>query len=186
MRIARAALAGAFVATACARQSAPAAGETSASAATCLALTDSLPADTDIHTIAGSFRLQLVGTGGAASGRHVSGRLDLPAASHDSLMGTATIALDSVGAAAPGPRPRDNQYLVTALKWRATATGRPNITIRFGGLAAPAGTQVIEGAHMALAVSSIWNGGLRGTWSSGTGDPMIPGAAGHFCAERVR
>ncbi len=172
---------------ACTRQSPPPGRVVVASAdAQCIAIADSLPLDLDLRSLAGEFSLRLVGGSGPAAGRQVAGVLDLSPASRDTLMGRATVLLDSVGAIAPGPRPRDNQYRVLGLKWQAGVSNRPQVTIRFGSFSEPAGTQVIEGAHMALSVASIRSDEMRGTWSSGTGDPLIPGAAGHFCASRLR
>jgi hypothetical protein len=178
---------GAIAATACAgRQT----RETVDSAQTavqtqCEPRIERLPADTDLRAAVGRYQLRLMVTSGTSTPLSSSGVMELAGTSRDTLRGTATIKLDPVGATAPGPRPADDRYSILALRWMATSS-EPNITIRFGVLPAPAGTQPIEGAHMALHVGAITSDEIRGTWSSGTGDALSRGAAGHFCALRLR
>jgi hypothetical protein len=173
------------IATACAgRQSREKVDTAQASVqALCEPRIERLPADTDLRTAVGRYQLRLVSTNAMGSSLSSNGVMELAGTSRDTLRGTATVRLDGVGATAPGPRPADDRYSLLALRWMATPS-EPNITIRFGALPAPPGTQPIEGAHMALHVGAMTGDEIRGTWSSGTGDALSRGAAGHFCASR--
>ena len=144
-----------------------------------------LAADTDLRAAVGRYQLRLVATNATSYPLYSNGVMDLVGTSRDTLTGTATNRIDDVGATAPGSRPTDGRYPLLALRWMATSS-EPQITIRFGVVPAPPGTQPIEGAHMALHVGAITSDEIRGTWSSGTGDVLSRGAAGHFCASRLR
>ncbi len=146
--------------------------------------------------LAGWYRLTLVATQGARTGRSVAGELRLQAHERPApqvgvrypVRGTASIALDSVGAQAPGDigsadaaRPG-----VLGVEWRRSGGARPDprpqLTLRFGANANGPDTGQIEGVHMALFVDSITGSGFAGRWNSGVENQR---AGGHFCANRV-
>lgn len=140
---------------------------------------DSIP----LTSISGTFRLTLIATSGARSGRSAGGELRLDAPSSPARgTGTVVIALDSVGARAPGST-SDGRHAVESLTW-AGASGARQTTIRFGAFNPPAGTQVIEGPYTALTVKRANADGFAGTWESGMPDGTGM-ARGHFCAGRA-
>lgn len=154
----------------------------------CAPVIGSLSPSTHMDAVAGDYRLTLVATAGPRAGQSVSGslKIDKPqmATNLDSLPGKSSIALDAVGATAPGPRGGGE---VVVREWMLSSGGSmtQQITITFGRVVAPPGTRAIEGAHMALSVKSVSSDGFQGTWTSGSGDPSAPDASGHFCAKRV-
>lgn len=147
--------------------------------------------------LAGEYRLTLAATRGPRAGGSVTGRLRLaeyprpgtgPGNVLYPLHGTAVLALDSVGARAPGDigaadaaRPG-----VRVIEWQradgTSPTPRRQVTLRFGADANGPDTGRIEGTHLALFVDSVAPGGFYGRWDSGTPDQR---AAGHFCAQRA-
>ncbi|HEU4559395.1 MAG TPA: hypothetical protein VFS20_16170 [Longimicrobium sp.] len=145
--------------------------------------------------LAGGYRLTLVATQGPRAGKSVTGELRLQAYDRPAqigtrypVRGTAAIALDSVGAQAPGDigsasaaRPG-----VLGMEWRrsggAMPDPRPQLTLRFGADANGPETGRIEGVYMALQVDSITTGGFAGRWNSGVENHR---AGGHFCANRI-
>jgi hypothetical protein len=147
--------------------------------------------------LAGEYRLTLAATRGPHAGRSVTGRLRLVAYDRPiqgagnvlyPLHGSAALALDSVGAMAPGDvgaadpaRPG-----VRVMEWQRTDGApnapRPQVTLRFGAGANGPDAGQIEGTHLALFVDSVAPGGFYGRWDSGTPEQR---SAGHFCAERV-
>ncbi|HET7461809.1 MAG TPA: hypothetical protein VFJ82_11205, partial [Longimicrobium sp.] len=139
--------------------------------------------------------LTLAATRGPRAGRSVTGRLRLAAYARPvqgpgnvlySLHGSAALALDSVGASAPGdPGATDPARPgVRVIEWQRAdgASSRPQVTLRFGAGANGPDTGQIEGTHLALFVDSVAPAGFYGRWDSGTPDQR---SAGHFCAERV-
>lgn len=182
--------AGLIAVTACAKK--PAAdtdtpGPVQAAAPSCVPSVGKLPSGTSIGSIAGSHRVTLVATTGRRSGRSVVGDLQLQSAANGSLSGTSTIALDSVGATAPGPVPADKRYSLTGLQWSSTSAGvtSPEIAVRFGHIPTPANTQAIEGAYMVMHLNKVSADGFTGRWESETGDMLQPArAGGHFCAQK--
>ena len=181
----RGSLVAALLAAACSTPRNPENGPvTSQAAGECAAVigapSDSIP----LSSIVGTFRLTLVATSGARSGHTVRGdlRLETPS-SADRGTGSVAIALDSVGARAPGTT-RDGRHAVESLRWSA-APGAPRTTIRIGVLDSPSGTQVIEGSYTALTVTRALADGFAGTWESGMPDGSGM-ARGHFCADRGR
>jgi hypothetical protein len=147
----------------------------------CSPITTALDAGANIESMVGDFRVTLVATSGANTGRRVSGPLTLgKSGTAGSLSGTMTVSLDSIGATAPGPRPIDGRYSAVALQWSGTGGAR-QITLRLGNSTPGA----IEGAHMALSVKALSTTRFAGSWTSANGQPMAPEAVGYFCGERV-
>lgn len=144
----------------------------------CAPAVGSLPSSVSVSSLAGEHRLTLI----SSVGTKASGTLSLRAdgAPARSLVGTSRIALDSVGATAPG-RASD----VTAVQWERPAGGTPaqEITIRFGSAAAPG---QIEGSHTALQLTSLTDESFAGTWTSAPGDNVNRAISGRFCAQRIK
>jgi hypothetical protein len=146
-----------------------------------------LPAGTSLGSIAGNYALTLVATSGPRAGQSVSGMLSLDSpvgstAGTSSIHGSASIALDKVGATAPGAGTE-----VEAIQWESTRNGvaTREMVIRIGTIVPPSNTRVIEGAHMALFVGSVDANGMAGRWDSGSGEMRDPAASGRFCASRT-
>lgn len=169
----------------------------------CSPVAGQLPAgaSADAFGAGGSYRLTLVATGGAKSGRTTSGTMSLtryagagrtppPAGEPGSnarypLYGSAEIALDSVGAVAPGAITSSSETRPGVLVIEQTADA-PNaakeITLRFGADANAAdGRTPFDGTHMALFVHELTSNRFAGRWSSGAAGQE---ASGHFCAAR--
>lgn len=145
--------------------------------------------------LAGGYRLTLVATQGPRTGKAVTGELRL--SPHDRaaegttrypLRGTAAIALDSVGAQAPGDIGSGDAARpgVLGVEWRrsdgAMPDPAPQLTLRFGADANGPETGRIEGVYMALVVDSVSANGFAGRWNSGVENRR---SGGHFCAQRV-
>jgi len=159
-----------------------------------------LSARADAASLVGLFQLTLMATAGRQSGHIVSGRLQLAklgdttglprrvAASYakEILNGSASIALDGVGALAPGSiqsaDPKSPGVLV--IEWSRDSAGVSlrEITLRFGAHANEGGPPPFDGTHMGLFVRAITATQFAGNWDSGTPDAS---AGGHFCAERI-
>jgi hypothetical protein len=148
--------------------------------------------------LAGEFRLTLVATHGPRSGRSVTGRLTLRPFTGDArpvapspgvrypLYGAAELALDSVGAVAPGEIGRAEAAApgVLVMEWRRTTPQpAPQITLRFGADANRGGPDRFDGAHLALRVALSERDRFAGSWDSGAGSDS--GAGGYFCAQRA-
>lgn len=161
-----------------------------AGSAACAPAVGKLPAGTNIATLAGNHRVTLVATSGPRSGGRASAdlRLVLASSASSNLTGSATVSLDSIGATAPGAVPADRRYLITGVQWASTTNGvsSPEITLRFGSIPSPPGTQTIEGSFMAMHLTSIAADRFTGTWGSGAGDQPTGGSGGYFCAQRVQ
>lgn len=165
--------------------------------APCAPVHGQLAAGASAGGLAGEYRLTLVATQGPRAGRSVAGRLRLAAYARPvqdaggvryPLHGSAAIALDSVGALAPGDIGAANPARpgVRLIEWQrgggTQPAPRPQVTLRLGADANGAETGRIEGTHMALFVDSLSPGGFAGRWDSGAEGRR---AGGHFCAERV-
>jgi hypothetical protein len=160
----------------------------------CAEVRGPLSASARAEALAGDFRLTLVATQGARAGHATSGWLHLrpgaagpipPAGVRQPLHGGAELALDSVGAVAPGDigvrdaaRPG-----VLVLEWRRPESpGQPEITLRFGADANRGGAPRFDGSHLALSPLVITADGFAGRWDSGVSEQR---AEGHFCAVRM-
>jgi len=161
----------------------------------CTAAEGSLPAGATADGLAGEYRLTLVATRGARAGASASGALHLrrneggagPAPTPGvryPLYGGAEVALDSVGAVAPGDirsqAPAGPGVLV--MEWRRAGSDRTEITLRFGADANGDGPPRFDGAHVALSPVTLSADGFAGSWDSGVAEQR---AGGYFCAVRV-
>jgi len=165
------------------RAPAPAAAD-----APCAAVEGSLPAGARFDELAGEYRLTLVATRGPRSGSSATGTLRLRRNDGGAgaptegvrypLYGAAQLALDSVGAVAPGnvgsmeaARPG-----VLAIEQRGT------LTLRFGADANGSGPPRFDGSHLALFPAALSADRFAGRWDSGTAERR---SGGYFCAVRV-
>jgi hypothetical protein len=154
-----------------------------------------LPAAANTAEMAGDFALTMVATGGAQSGRSVTGRLSL--VPQDSalraveraaqpLRGTADIALESVGAARPGDLAATAPEApgVAVYEQRAP-NGTPTVYLRLGNESNARGPQAIEGVHTTGYVRRIAPDGFAGGWSSAGPRFPLNQARGYFCDVRA-
>lgn len=166
----------------------------------CAPVSGSPSARADAAALVGVFRLTLVASAGHRSGRSVGGQLQLAligdttgrprrvatAYAKEILYGSASIALDSVGALAPGSiqsaDPKRPGVLVIDWSHDSAGVSLREITLRFGAQANEGGPQPFDGTHMGLFVRAVSETGFSGNWDSGTPDVN---ARGHFCAERT-
>jgi hypothetical protein len=156
--------------------------------APCAAVEGSLPAGARFDGLAGEYRLTLVATRSTRSGSSATGTLRLRQNDGGAgapmegvrypLYGAAALALDSVGAAAPGEvgsmeaaRPG-----VLAIEQRGT------LTLRFGADANGSGPPRFDGSHLALFPTTVAADRFTGRWDSGTAERR---SGGYFCAVRV-
>jgi len=140
--------------------------------------------------------LTLVATRGERAGHSAMGTLRLapyapgagpPAEARPEVRypahGSATLALDSVAAVAPGDVAASSPSRpgVLAIEQRGSA-GR-QLMLRLGADANGGGPPRFDGSYLALYVDQLSAGRFAGRWSSGYAEHE---AGGHFCAERVR
>ena len=175
----------------CAHLKAGAAGDSP-----CEPVAGRLEAGADTRDMAGRFVLTMVATGGAHTGRTVTGFLTLlpqdsawtaAEGAMQPLRGTTDIPLDSVGAvrmgelgaadpAAPG---------VGVYEQRAGAGGAPTVVVRLGSASNARGLQAFDAGHTTLYVRRITRDGFAGGWASSAGSTFpMRHAQGYFCAVR--
>lgn len=142
----------------------------------CAPVTGALPEGTDPAALVGEYDLQLVATRGTTQGTSVRGALRL-LASPDGLIGSASIALDSVGAHRVGDIGSEDPAAPGVLAFPRADM----VMLRLGSEANRKDVQPFESAYTVLHVRSISQDGFAGTWESGV--ERID-AAGHFCARR--
>lgn len=166
-------------------------------AASCQPVSDGrLAADASTATMRGDFTLTLVATAGPDSGRSVAGSLSL--APQDSalrsveratqpLRGTATIALEEVGAVRVGDISATAPDAPgVAVYEQRSANGAPTVLLRLGNESNARGPQPIDPAHTTFYVRRITADGFAGGWSSGAGSTFPSRfAEGFFCAVRA-
>lgn len=162
-----------------------------------------MPAGIHADQLQGEFRLVLVATEGSQRGESASGdlvllpndsafrRLSMPGGTYRTdaampLIGTASIALESVGGLRAGTlESSDPMRPGVAVLERHVVDGgdttRSEITLRFGSEANRRDVTRFDGGFMALYVHVLTAEGFRGTWSSGVQEPA---ARGYFCAVR--
>jgi hypothetical protein len=156
-----------------------------------------LPAGASTALMRGDFVFTMVATAGARSGKPVTGRLSLVPQdtalqaverATQPLRGTASIALESVGAARPGDlaATAPDAPGVAVYEQRA-ADGTPTVILRFGNESNARGPAGFDAAHTTGYVRSITADGFAGGWSSNAG-PTFPmrAAEGYFCAARAQ
>ena len=163
----------------------------------CAPVPGALAAGASAVGLAGDYRLTLVATQGPRAGRSVAGRLHLAAYDRPvqdaggvryPLHGSAAVALDSVGAVAPGDIASANAARpgVRVLEWQrgdgTSQAPRPQVMLRFGAEANAGETGRIEGTHLSLFIDSLAAGRFAGHWESSAEGRR---AGGHFCAERA-
>jgi hypothetical protein len=165
----------------------------------CAPTAGQLPEGGRADGLAGEYRLTLVATRGARAGKSASGRLVLRpfegtarpvqpvGATRYPLYGGATLALDSIGAVAPGDISRADAARpgVLVMEWRRATPPPPSdqITLRFGADANAGGPDRFDGTHLALHLAATSATRFAGIWDSGGGEVLQAG--GYFCAERV-
>jgi hypothetical protein len=154
----------------------------------CAAVEGSLPAGTRVDGLEGDYRLTLVATRGARAGRSTTGALHLrrndggagpspPEGVRYPLYGSAELALDSVGAIAPG----DVASTEAARPGVLAIESRGTFMFRFGADANGSGPPRFDGAHLALFPATLSADRFAGRWDSGTAEQR---SAGYFCAVR--
>jgi len=155
-----------------------------------------LPAGASTTLMRGDFVLTMVATSGPQSGRSADGRLSL--VPQDSalqagdgatqpLRGTATIALETVGAVRMGDlaATAPDAPGVAVYEQRAAA-GTPTVLLRFGNESNARGPQAFDAGHTTGYVRQITPDGFAGGWSSSAGSVFPPRhAEGYFCAVRT-
>ncbi|MGD0991476.1 MAG: hypothetical protein ABR998_03300 [Gemmatimonadales bacterium] len=164
--------------------------------APCRPVETPLPSSASTALMRGDFVVTMVATTGSKAGRSVTGRLSL--VPQDSalqaveratqpLRGTATIALETVGAerlgdlAATAP----DAPGVAVYEQRA-ADGKPTVIVRFGNESNARGPQAFDAGHTTGYVRQITPDGFAGGWSSSAGSVFPPRHAdGFFCATRI-
>ena len=165
--------------------------------ATCQPVGDApLPAGASTAPMRGDFTFTMVATAGAASGRSVTGHLSL--VPQDSalqaveratqpLRGTATIALETVGAARLGDLAATAPHAPgVAVYAQRAADGTPTVILRLGNESNARGPQAFDAAHTTGYVRRITADGFAGGWSSSAGSVFPPRRAeGYFCAART-
>ena len=129
--------------------------------------------------LAGEYRLTMVASGGARTGRSATGTLTL-----DGRIGHASIAVDSVGAIAAGDigsrdPSRPGVLLVPAPNDSASPAGP---MLRFGADANRTDIRAFDSAYLVLLVDVVRPEGFSGRWRSGVGTQL---SNGHFCADRI-
>jgi len=144
----------------------------------------------------GDFVFTMVATWGERSGQSVTGRLSL--VPQDSalqaveratqpLRGTATIAVEAVGASRLGDlaATAPDAPGVAVYEQRA-ADGTPTVILRLGDQSNARGPQAFDAAHTTGYVRQIAADGFAGGWSSSAGATFPPrNAQGYFCAVRT-
>jgi hypothetical protein len=163
-----------------------------ASAAACVARTDSLAKGTRAADLAGTYRITLVATRGDSAGGETQGTLRLIA--NDSahagvpgrdgsvtspLYGSTSLLMGVVGGVGTGALDADDPDApgVLVFEWASV----PEIMMRLGQRANRRdGRMQFDGASSVLRVSWVEGGSFGGSWRSGAMGATTAG--GHFCA----
>jgi hypothetical protein len=162
----------------------------------CGPVSGSLAADAPVERLDGAFRLALVATAGPRAGHSTTGELRLQRNAGAGpqgadgvsypLYGSARIALDSVGAVAPGDPASTNPARpgVLVVRWTRgdAAHPTPMLTLRLGDEGNRTDVTRFDGAHLALSATTLSAERFAGSWDSGVG---MERAAGYFCAVRT-
>jgi hypothetical protein len=129
--------------------------------------------------LVGEYHLTMVATRGARQGSSTMGSLAL-----DGHAGSASIALDSVGAIAAGDiRSRDPNrpgVMLVRSPNDSSAAGVP--MLRFGSDANRPDLRAFDSAYLILLVDVATAAGFSGRWRSGL-DTIL--SSGYFCADLV-
>jgi hypothetical protein len=97
------------------------------------------------------------------------------------LFGSADVALDRVGAAAPGALDSTDPAAPGVLVLEQSGPSGSRILLRFGAEANRQDLQPFESRYMVLEVQAADRTGFQGAWRSGLTDTE---ADGYFCAWR--
>lgn len=176
----------------------------SASDDVCKPTSETLRVGSMAFDLAGTYRVQFVGTEGRARRKQVGGTLTLKALDPEArrvpvvadsatsfqrvLSGTLDADLDRVGGIVPGP---DNhaeviRTMVVVEQWDGLYESRPfteiSVDVRYVG---KTWMQLrLDDASFGMIVQRMDAKGFRGTWHSSVGMTATR-ASGHFCAWRV-
>lgn len=164
--------------------------------APCRPVETPLPSSASTGPMRGDFVFTMVATTGRMAGRSVTGRLSL--VPQDSalqaveratqpLRGTATIALETVGAERLGDLAATAADAPGVAVYEQRAADRtPTVIVRFGNESNARGPQAFDAGHTTGYVRQITPDGFAGGWSSSAGSVFPPRHAdGYFCAVRT-
>ena len=143
----------------------------------CIAVDSMTGSDVAAGQLSGEYRLTMVATSGRRSGRSVSGSFAL-----DDHTGYASIALDSVGAIAPGDIGSRDPNAPGVLLLTSTDSSVTNPTLRFGADANRSDRRMFDGSYSILLVDVATASGFSGRWRSAVNASQ---SSGYFCADRV-
>lgn len=180
----------------------PAHPEAQPAVSPCRPTTGSLPRTASSAELAGDYRLRVIATSGAGTGRSVDGALRLrrleeatrrevvvlgvrDTTSRFPLSGTTDLDPATLGAVRTGSLVAEDPEApgVLVIERRpARPDAATEIMLRLGAEANRRGVIRYDGGYFALNVRSITPEGFAGTWSSGGAGSS---AEGYFCAERV-
>src|SRR4051812_8025506 len=124
--------------------------------------------------LVGDYRLTMVATSGARTGRSTIGTLFL-----DGHLGHASIALESVGAMAAGDIGSRDPTKPGVLLIRPPNDSAASPMLRFGADANRTDLRPFDGAYLVLVVDATTAAGFSGRWRSGVGTTQ---SGGYFCA----
>jgi hypothetical protein len=173
--------------------------QTAAGSMACDPVEGNLPADIDVASWAGAYRLTLVATSGDSSGSQTSGMLRLmpqmddlrspeagsmDAATTMPLIGTVDVDLAPVNGVQVGSFDSEDPFAPGVLvleRHYEKPDGDPGaeVTVRFGSDANRRGITRFDGGYAALFVLQAGSSGIAGNWASGVTSLQ---SGGHFCA----
>jgi hypothetical protein len=176
--------------------------QTAAGTMACDPVEGNLPANVDVASWAGAYRLTLVATSGDSSGNQTSGVLRLgpqldelqspeagsmDAATSMPLIGTVDLDLAAVHAVQVGSLDSEDPLAPGVLvleRHYEKQDGDPaaEVTIRFGSDANRRGITRFDGGYAALFALQAGTSGIAGNWASGVTSLQ---SGGHFCAVPV-
>ena len=145
----------------------------------CVATDSTRRPHTTAEQFVGKYRLTMVATSGARKGRSTSGSLFL-----DGHLGNASIALDSVGAIAPGDiGSRDpNRPGVLLVRSPNDSSAAAELMLRFGADANRSDIRAFDSAFLVLLMDSATKAGFSGRWRSGVDTKL---SSGYYCADSI-
>jgi hypothetical protein len=144
----------------------------------------------------GAFVLTMIATRGERSADSAIGDLALHpqdsvlvefARTRQPLVGTAAIALESVGAVRMGDLgSTDPRAPGVGVYEQRAESGAPTVIVRLGSISNARGPQVFDAGHTTLYVRRIARDGFAGGWASSAGSVFPPQESrGYFCAMRT-
>lgn len=155
-----------------------------------------LSASASTASMSGDYALTMVATGGARDGRSVEGRISLHPqdsalvaleGATQPLVGTAEIALETVGAVLMGDLTgADGRGPGVGVYEQRPAGAAPTVVVRLGSVSNARGPAAFDAGHTTLYVRRIGEGAFAGGWASGAGSVSPPQESrGYFCAVRA-